>query len=326
MQGVRGLERNRVEGTTCDEVLYADETICISQSETAMNALLAAIENEGRKYGLRLNRGKCEYLKFGMAGQVKFSNGDLVKSMDEVKSLGCLLNAQGDPGNEVGKRIKDSMATLMKMQIFFRHGDSTFSEQLNVFNAVLASKLMYGLESVVMNKSVLNRLDTFQLKGLRKILHIPKTYFDRRYTNDHVLMQANKALQREGKGKLTTLSECHIKRRKTLLAKLIVLGKEEPSAEITFNIDTLTPHDYGKKRVGRPRLNWLECTLTDAWKEPNAEFTAPDHFQAGNMAHANRLKEWAQGYDQKYEWSSRLQNSVLSEPRHHRLHETDILS
>ena len=107
-QGVRGLERNRVEGTEFDEVVYADDTICISKSEMAMNGLLAAIEVEGSKYGMRLNKSKCEYLKFGQAGNVKFSNGERVKQMEEVKYLGCLLNSKGDPGREIGKRIKNS--------------------------------------------------------------------------------------------------------------------------------------------------------------------------------------------------------------------------
>ena len=273
-----------------------------------MNALLAAIEEEGHKHGLKLNRAKCEYLKFGNAGHVRFKNGEQIKMMSEVKYLGCLLNNHGDPGREIGIRLKNAMATMIRLHIFFRHGDSTFTQKLQVFNAVISSKLMYGLESIVMNKSVLNRLDTFQLKGLRKILQIPTTFVDRRFSNDHILAQANAALQREGKTELTTLSEDHTKRRITLLAKLLVLGQDEPSATITFNTDTLEPHNYGKKRVGRPRLNWLSCTLADAWREANP---GANEFQQRNASHVDQLKNWAQGYDKKYQWSTRSQ--TLSE-------------
>ena len=260
-EGVKGLERNRVVGTEFDEVVYADDTICISESEVAMNGLLAAIEAEGSKYGMRLNKSKCEYLKFGLAGNVKFNNGERVKQMEEVKYLGCLLNSKGDPGREIGKRIKNSMSTLINMHVFFRHGDSSFTQELKAFSAVLVSKLMYGLESAMLNTSALNRLNAFQLKGLRKILHIPTTYYNRKYSNEYVLMEANKALQLENHGKLEQLSAYHAKSRKVLLAKLITLGGNEPSATITFDVDTLRPHDYGKKKVGRLRLNWLECTL-----------------------------------------------------------------
>ena len=52
-----------------------------------------------------------------------------------------------------------------------------------MFNAIIRSKLMYGLETVVMNTRVLKMLDTFQLKCLRKILKIPTTYIDREFSN-----------------------------------------------------------------------------------------------------------------------------------------------
>ena len=39
-----------------DEILYADDTRCVSENEDAINRLLQAIEVEGNKYGLKLNK------------------------------------------------------------------------------------------------------------------------------------------------------------------------------------------------------------------------------------------------------------------------------
>ena len=55
---------HRVDGMDTDEVLYADDTICVSENEETMNRLLAAIEKEGTNYCLKLNKTKCEYLNF----------------------------------------------------------------------------------------------------------------------------------------------------------------------------------------------------------------------------------------------------------------------
>ena len=49
------LHEHRVLGMETDEILYADDTICISEDEEALSRLLQAIEVEGGKYGLRLN-------------------------------------------------------------------------------------------------------------------------------------------------------------------------------------------------------------------------------------------------------------------------------
>ena len=102
-----------------DQVLYADDTICMTQSEAAMNRILKAIEDEGRQYGLKLNKKKCEYLHFGDAKTVKFSNGTAVPVKSDVKYLGSNLNDRGDPASEVTKRIQDSMATLNKSMSSF---------------------------------------------------------------------------------------------------------------------------------------------------------------------------------------------------------------
>ena len=73
------LSDHRIIGMQEDEVLYADDTICMTENENAMNRLLKAIEIEGAKYGLRLNKKKCEYLHFGEARPVYFYDGTKVR-------------------------------------------------------------------------------------------------------------------------------------------------------------------------------------------------------------------------------------------------------
>ena len=52
----RYLESHRVPGADFDEVTYADDTICISTDTRAMNKFLEAIEWEGFRYGVKLNK------------------------------------------------------------------------------------------------------------------------------------------------------------------------------------------------------------------------------------------------------------------------------
>ena len=35
---------------------YADDTICVAQTQAAMNRILRAVDLEGAKYGLKLNK------------------------------------------------------------------------------------------------------------------------------------------------------------------------------------------------------------------------------------------------------------------------------
>ena len=49
---------NRVIHTNFNEVLFADDTICISENAQSLTKLLHLIQEEGAKYGLQLNRDK----------------------------------------------------------------------------------------------------------------------------------------------------------------------------------------------------------------------------------------------------------------------------
>ena len=65
------LEKHRILGTVRDEVLFADDTICMSENHKAIERLLHEIEHESQKYGLELNKTECELLIFGK-NQTKF--------------------------------------------------------------------------------------------------------------------------------------------------------------------------------------------------------------------------------------------------------------
>ena len=51
------------------------------------------------------------------------------------------------------------------------------------YDAIIKSKLLYGLETAQVGKSELKRIDAFQLRGIRQILGKKHTYWDREATN-----------------------------------------------------------------------------------------------------------------------------------------------
>lgn len=168
--GTQDMIRHRILGTNYGEVLYADDTICMSIDTRAINKLLASIEQEGRNYRLKLNKGKCEVIHTGAVANVHFADGAPVPRQGEIKYLGCHINQQADVTREINKRIMTCMCILQKLQMFRRHSDCPSRFKLQAMDAVIRSKLLYGLESAQLNSTHLKKLETFQLKGLRKIL------------------------------------------------------------------------------------------------------------------------------------------------------------
>eukprot|EP00973_Karenia_brevis_P087333 12108250-Karenia_brevis.AAC.1 len=74
-------------------------------------------------------------------------------------------------------------AIWKKLHHYFLHSIDSKPFKLQVYNAIVRSKLMYGLEGVEFNDSTKNKLDIFHRRGLRQIFDIPTTYMDRTKTN-----------------------------------------------------------------------------------------------------------------------------------------------
>ena len=49
-------------------------------------------------------------------------------------------------------------------------------------------------------------------------------------------------------------------------AQLVTAAADDPAAAAAFDRETLKRHGHGKKRVGHPRLNWVETTQTQFWE------------------------------------------------------------
>ena len=166
-----------------------------------MNTYLKEIEIEGAKYGLKLNRSKCEAMHITQAANIHFANQDQVRRKDMVKYLRCHLNQQSNYQKELNHRISNCMAVLKRLDLFWRHSDCPISVKLVVLDATIRTKLLYGFDSAQLNEPQLKTLDTFHLKALRKILRMTTTFVNRQNTNHAVISKANETIKREGKNK-----------------------------------------------------------------------------------------------------------------------------
>ena len=138
---------NRICGANFDEVVYADDTICVSTSTAAMNLFLKDIEIEGEKYGLKLNKDKCELLTTSLNADIRFADGTKVKRKSEVTYLGCQLNQYSNITQEISKRIANCKAIMKKLDIFWKHCELKTSFKILVLDAVIRAKLLYGMDS-----------------------------------------------------------------------------------------------------------------------------------------------------------------------------------
>ena len=83
--------------------------------------------------------------------------------------------------------MQEVRQTWFKLLPYWRATNANVKWQLLIFDAVVRSKLLYGLETIHLTDAMLKKVDAFQLRCLRKILKVPSTFIDRRNTNREVL-------------------------------------------------------------------------------------------------------------------------------------------
>lgn len=141
--------------------------------------------------------------------------------------------------------------------------------QLIIYDAVVRSKLLYGLETLHLTQSMAKKLDVFQLKGLRKILGWETTFTNRMNTNERVYHRATEiAFPKEGDNRvIRRFSEFHRDRKAKLLGHVLRTNNQDPLRQISFQADSAERVFYGKKRVGKPRQNWIHQTCKHIYED-----------------------------------------------------------
>ena len=115
---------------------------------------------------------------FNADGKPKFLDGLAVPSATEAKYLGAVISSSHDLRKEISNKISGCFATLNKLNFFWSKSNCPTKFKINVYDAVIRAKLVYGIDLVCLPKCLQQQLNTFQLKGLRKILGMNTTYID----------------------------------------------------------------------------------------------------------------------------------------------------
>ena len=209
------LKNNRVPGAEFDEVTYADDTICISTNTEALHEFVKNIELQGMRYGMKLNKDKCELITSGTVANVHCGDGTSITKVRTATHLGCEIGIKCTSREEINKQFANTMITMKQLDIFWRHSSCSTAIKIHTAEAVLRAKLLYGIESTQLIPSILRRLEIFQLKVLRNILKMDTTFVNRENTNKAVFKKANKKLEEEGKQtEVVTFIEAYNKQKR----------------------------------------------------------------------------------------------------------------
>ena len=313
------LQTQRVPGAEFDEVTYADDTICIATDTRTLNEFAKAIEKEGKRYGMKLNKAKCEVISTHPNANIHFPDGTKIRHVRTSTYLGCDLGIKSTIREELNKRFANTMITIKSLDLFWRHSDCGVAIKIQVADAVIRSKLLYGMESAQLIPSVLKRVETLQLKILRKILRMDTTYVNRDNTNERVYEKANEKLREERrKKKVVPFKDAFVKAKMKRAGK-IIKNRNSPIYRISFQGNLLRKWIHDKRRSGRPRMNWTEETIKEIWdhikKHEGNETDRFTPFSSNSEYIINKIHEHAISGKTYYEDTNNTRQPIPPRPK-----------
>jgi len=150
---------------------YADDILITARTKQTMTDNFEKLENILLQFGLTVNENKTKYMKCTKKGSQlnKITVGNI--QIDQVRSFSCLgsiVNGNNTLEEEIRERIlKGNKAfyanrSLFKSKLVFR------KSKLKLYWSVIRPVVVYGYETWVPKKSIIQRLSVFERKILRK--------------------------------------------------------------------------------------------------------------------------------------------------------------
>ena len=263
------VSNHRVPGLGFDMVYYANDTILFSQSNRGLNELLSLTERVSQQYGLSLNRAKCIAIPMNNDGNIHFQDGTPLTREFEATYLGNEINREVNIRHEIFNKLQEVRRTWFKLYPYWKATNASKRWKLIVYDAIIRSKLLYGLETIHLTTAMAKKLNAFQMRGIRKILNKAPTFIDRANTNRKLLEEASAiAFPSPGDNrKIILFSQFHDARRVKLLGHILRSSNDDPLRQVSFLPSSAYRINYGKKRVGKPRQNWIYHAKKFAYEE-----------------------------------------------------------
>ena len=155
-----------------NNLIYADDTTLMAESEEELKSLLMKVKEEGEKVGLKLNIQKTKIMSSGPITSWQM-DGETVESVADFILGGSKITADGDCSHEIKRRLLLGKKVMTNLDSILKRRDITLSTEVCLVKAMVFPVVMYGCESWTIKKAECHRIDAFELWCWRRLLRVP---------------------------------------------------------------------------------------------------------------------------------------------------------
>ena len=192
---------------------------------------------------MELHWSKFQLLGVNHEYGISAPDGTRILQKDMMAYLGATAFSDGNVSRELARKLGAAWGELSKLNRLWKHTTLAATKKIRILQAVVVSRLLYGLGSAWLNKSEVRRLNGFYCRCLFVILRIPPAYVSR-VSNVTVLQPAAQ----------TELRLQLLKQQLLLYGRVVRLQEGHPMRQWTFCPNSQRPKtDQYVRRVGHSR-------------------------------------------------------------------------
>lgn len=181
--------KTKVRTVLIRELLFADDAALSTHTAEALQQLLDRFSYACKEFGLTISIKKTNVMAqdVPLPPTINIDDKELVVT-DHFTYLGSTITSNLSLDAEIDRRIAKAAAVMSQLsKRVWGNKQLTLNTKLKVYQACVLSSLLYGSESWTTYARQENRLESFHMRNLRRILDI--TWQDR-VTNTGVLEKA----------------------------------------------------------------------------------------------------------------------------------------
>ena len=241
------LEGLKLNGTTVNNLRFADDIALISDSPQGLQQLTEEVNEKSLQFGLRINIDKTKVMKSGVQNtslNIKVQD-DYLEQVENFVYLGGKINQSGKDDTDISRRIGLASMAFGKMTKIWRSREMTWNTKRRVYETIILPVLLYGSECWTLRKADEDKLLMMEMGWLRVILGVSRL---QRLRNEEV---------RKMIGLKSTVVERIQERRLRWFGHVSRMDINRlPNKALHMKV-------MGRRNRGRPRMRWIDKIKED---------------------------------------------------------------
>lgn len=238
-----------------EDLDFADDICLLAHKQTDMEIKLNQLIKYASQVGLKINVAKTKLLRLNATTTCNISiDGERIEEVDNFCYLGSIISKSGGADADVVNRTQKARQAFCMLNRLWSAPNISRNLKIKIFKTNVLSVLLYGCETWKVTNSIIQKVQVFINKCLKRIL---KIYWPNTIRNEHLWSETG--FER---------MELMIRRRKW---NWIGHTLRKPVGDIARS--SLDWNPQGSRRRGCPKTTWKRTVVKEAgsigkvWKE-----------------------------------------------------------